>query len=183
MTNAIALPRPEDRSDDGPAMSCLNDDQRKFVLAYVSTNLSIEQCTDRAGYTRENEGRRLMRNPRVLAALHEETVRYLGGSAAVGLRVLLEVAADKTHKDRLKAARELIAHAGLAPKIDQKITVEHIGQKPDELRAELRRLMNSLGNDAQRLLTAAEINITDADFEEVEVGIPTAEGPDAEGNW
>jgi|SRR5579872_879319 len=149
------------RESDGPAMSALRPEQRRFVLLFITTNLSEEQAARQAGFKTAGG---LMRSPRVLEALREETVRRLAGSAAVGLRVLLTIANDNGHKDQLKAARELLAHAGLAPETKQKIEVTHVGARPEEIKAEIRQLMAQIGPDAQRLLENAGLQITDAEF-------------------
>lgn len=164
----------DDRSEDGPEMAALPDAFRQFVLLYISTNMDEEQCARAAGLANQAKGRSrmapgaaVMRSPKVLAAMREETTRRLAGSAAVGLRVLLEIANSKGHKDQLKAARELLAHAGLAPTKEHKLTVEHTGARPEELKAEIRQLMAQIGPDANRLLTNAGLEVIDAEFTEV----------------
>ena len=171
----------EDRYEPGPACLKLTAKQRTFVRLYITTSNPPGRCAADAGYLNPAVSAcQLMDSRSIQEALHEESIRYLAGSAAVGVRVMLEIAGDVTHKDRLKAARELIAHAGLAPLKEQKITVEHRGSSPDAQRAELRLLMSQLGADGQRLLAAAGLeNVTDAEFEVVQPD-PNALAPDGE---
>ena len=184
MANAQALTiiDPSEAEERSEAFEKLSRQQKTFVDLYLTTSLTQTQCVARAYPNCDQrihhvEAARLMGNKRVREALHEETIRCLAGSAAVGLRVLLEVAGDPTHKDRLKAARELIAHAGLAPKVEQTINVNHTGPSPGEQRAELQRLMAQMGPDGQRLLAAADLKIVDAEFTVVD---GNSLGPDGE---
>jgi phage terminase small subunit len=149
------------------ALEKLTPKQKRFVLAYLDTKESVAECARAAGYLDPyHAGYQTMRLAHVQQALHEEATKRLRAGAALGTRVLIEIAEDTSHKDRLKAARELIAHAGLAPMMEQKITVERTDMSAEAVRAEIRLLMAKIGPAAHRLLESA--GIVDAEFSEAE---------------
>jgi phage terminase small subunit len=153
--------------DKTSALDRLTPKQKKFVLAYLETNASVADCARAAGYLDPyHAGYQTMRLAHVREALHEEATKRLQGSAALGTKVLVEIAEDAHHKDRLKAARELIAHAGLAPVTRQEIDVRHTSMTREEVRAKIKVIMAQIGHrDAARLLE--EAGIVDAEFTEV----------------
>ncbi len=54
-----------------------------------------------------------MRHPKIQEAIREEGSRRLGRHAILAVSVLAEIAANPEHKDRLRAAIELLNRAGL----------------------------------------------------------------------
>lgn len=153
------------RATDGPAMRVLTDQQREFVLYYAEGRRSATEAARKAGFAAPKQySWHLLRNDRVVAAIREETQKFLVRSSPLGARALIEIASKEDHKDRLKASRELLAHAGLAPATEQKITVEHTVLSAEAVRQEIRRLMGRIP-EAPKLLEAAGL-VIDAEFTE-----------------
>lgn len=151
-----------------PALEKLTPKQKRFVLAYLETNASVAECARVAGYLDPyHAGYQAMRLEHVRKALDEEATKRLRGGAALGTKVLVEIAETTDHKDRLKAATQLIAHAGLAPVMEQKITVEKTDLTAEAVRAEIQRLMARIP-EAPKLLEAAGL-IVDAEFNVVQI--------------
>ena len=103
-----------------PALSKLTDKQKRFVIAYLETGGANETEAARiAGYSETNpngcsvEANRLMRNDKILAAIKEEAQKRINGGVLLGASVLVEIASDPLHKDRLKAAQSLLDRGGL----------------------------------------------------------------------
>lgn len=168
----------DDRSSDGPAMSALGDMERKFVCAMIQTGCSpsqASQCAAAAGYANPGvSGWQLMRRTKVLLAMKEEASKRLIAGALLGVNVVMEIAMSPTHKDRFKAAKELMGINGFIT--EQKITVEHIGTDAEDLLREIEMYAkrNGMEVDRTQLLAHAGVNVTDAEFtpvaEEWEVG-------------
>src|SRR5690349_3017404 len=94
----------------GPKMKALNDRQQAFVVALLTQGTRNYAAAARtAGYQGEESGalrvsaHRLAHDERILAALREETERRMQASIGMAAEVLLSIAEDPTHKDRLKA--------------------------------------------------------------------------------
>lgn len=160
---------PEDRKHDGPAMRALTDQQYLFVeeLAEMTAGPDApKRAAIAAGYNPLHH-RTLLRNPRILAALQEVAGHKITAAAIDSIAVAKEISSDPTHKDRLKAAKWLAELAGFTVVSRQEIAVTKTEGDPAAMRAELQRLMAQVGPQAQQLLTAAGIEITDAVFEEI----------------
>lgn len=164
------IPYEDDRSHDGPKMALLEPMQRKFVLLMLSTTPSEGQegrCALAAGYAHTQSGYNLMRNAKVIDALHEESAKKVLAAAQIGVMVMVEVALDPLHKDRYKAAKDLAAMSGFSPISKQEIKVEH-GQTDDK--AKIARIVENaqrLGLDPAVLLGRAGI-VVDAEFTVIE---------------
>jgi hypothetical protein len=156
--------------DPNSAMAALQPQRRLFVERMREGGASqeyVERAAAAAGYSR-GHGWKLMREPRVLAALREEAAKGLLGGALIAQKVLIEIATDTHHKDRLKAARELLAHSGFTTVIEQKITVEHVNAEARELVQQIADFAKATGLDAKQLLGSLGIREpVDAEFEEV----------------
>jgi phage terminase small subunit len=95
--------------------SGLTEKQQAFVSLYVANGAQANAAARSAGYAGERDGWRLMRNEAVLAAIRAELERkMMAEGAAVGLGVLLDVAADKGQSGaaRTMAAKELLRLGG-----------------------------------------------------------------------
>lgn len=108
------------RAGKGSAMDELTEKQRKFVIAFLeSGGKNAANAVLIAGYkcTHPNSsdgiGYELLRNEKVIRALREEADRRLRANAVLGASVLVEIAQDSLHKDRLKAALALMDRGGL----------------------------------------------------------------------
>ncbi len=161
----------------GPHMLELTPQQRAFVLAMLDTGgQDNSKAASLAGYGGDNPGsdrvqaHRLAHSPKVLAAIKEEANKRLHSGAILGASVLIEIARDVCHKDRYKAASELLSRGGLIMATEHKITVE---RKDDQaMIAKITALATQLGLDPKQLLGQAAPTI-DAEFEDV---TPTAAG-------
>src|SRR4051794_37802776 len=110
----------------GPAMAALNPPQRAFVLAYVTlTNADASEAAHKTGYLDNGNGSimvtgfRLVRNPKVLAAVREVVIGRASQNFPVYVNALERVATKETHKNQVKALGMLISRSGL-PEITQR---------------------------------------------------------------
>ena len=112
-------------------MSALTERQRAFVVTFIEfPTLSHAECARRAGYPDNGENakvvaHRLLTSERVLKALNEELDKRFRRDAVLGRSVLLEIAQDKEHPQRLKAAEALLNRGGFGVLHEQRIRVEH----------------------------------------------------------
>lgn len=169
-TPALAVP-PE--SELGDAMLLLTENQRGFVIAMLETGAqNQERAAILAGYGGNDNSaavaaHRLMRNPMVLAAIREEADRRLKSGALLGASVLVEIAGDPKHKDRFKAATELLNRSGLI--VEQTHRVIHEDNRTDaELERSLRTMLAKHGVDAAKVLGLPAS--VEGEFEEVTNG-------------
>lgn len=179
-----------DSADLGPAMRKLSPQQRAWVQAYLDTGCkSAAQAARMAGYSATGggdrvTGHRLVHNEDVLAAIKELADKKVRTGAYVAMAVLLEIAENPTHKDRLKAAIEIANRSGMI--VAQKIDVEHKHTTDaKEVLAEIRALAKDLGlNAVETAKLIGNAGYTDAEFQVVtpaltdarEPAIATAEG-------
>ena len=170
---AIAVPA-EDTL--GPAMQALSINQRAFVIAMLTTGAQDGTvCAAMAGYGNTQESRwvashRLMHNPKVLAAIKEEADRRLRSGAILAASALVEICADTRHKDRFKAAQELLNRAGLLVETQHRVIVEdHRTDK--EIEQAIVLMAKRHGLDPAKLLGYTTKPI-DAEFTEVEDDAP-----------
>lgn len=173
--------------DDGPALSCLTQQEKAFVIAMLLAGGAPNQVLNSAaaaGYADPKYGWRLMRKDKIIAAMKEEAGKRLLSGALLGSSVLMELASGMNaqgvsigpvkHELRYKAAKELLAHSGYMPVHEQKITVEHTSPDQRAMVADIAAFAKQLGMDPQRLLGSIGVT-TDAEFTEVPAGAP-AEG-------
>lgn len=132
----------------GPAMLALDERRRKFVLAVVWLGKNQTQAAKLAGYATKSEvysrvqGFRLMRSPRVVAALREEAERRFGASIPLALVGLCDGIGKGSKKDRAAAVDSILDRAGYGRTTRQDIRVEHVDQRSTaELLDAVRRLM------------------------------------------
>lgn len=154
------------------------DMQRRFVRALCETGGTNYTLAARmAGYTGNDQtinvtAHRLAHDPAILAALREEADRRLRSGAILGASVLIEIAGDTMHKDRYRAAVELLNRAGLQVINEQKITVEHTGGEKAMIER-IASMAQQLGIDHKKLLGG----FVEGEFEEVRPGLPTVVTP------
>lgn len=157
-----------DRRHDGKALSGLPEQQRAFVLRLMElgpTKKVAAKAAKDVGLS-PNYGYELMRDERILAAIREEATKTLAGAALIGVKVMIEIAQDRDHKDRLKAAKELAAINGFTA--EQRIVVEHISHDSKAQIEQIKALAKELGLDPQKLIQGA--GIIEAEFTEVPDG-------------
>lgn len=171
--------------DKGPhseEFSVLTDMQKRFVTAIVVVGAKRDygaECARLAGYEPKwarQKAYELMRNPKVLAAIRREADIKLQASVLIGTMVLEEIALDEKHKDRLKAATELLNRGGMM--LIQKVEHTH---KDDRTAAELVAFIRAMaaknGMDPQKLLGHTD-EVQDADYEEVDPEFAAMMGDD-----
>ena len=111
------------RAPDGSFRSAaqLTNAQRTFAAAYARTGGNARAAAIEAGYSPKgarDTAAELLRNDRVLQAVHRERVRLIQGKgAAVGLDTMLELASDRDTPSNVQfqAARYLMECAGHGP--------------------------------------------------------------------
>jgi phage terminase small subunit len=122
----------------GPAMASLaNDRQRAFVdaLFHVAPGHGAMAAAARmAGYEQSTPhvltatANRLMRDPKVQAAIAEETKRRLRASGPQAVVTIQDIMGDPLHKDRLKAAVQVLDR--LDP-VTQRLEAHHVHEVVD----------------------------------------------------
>jgi hypothetical protein len=147
----------DDDSDLGPAMRELSEKQRRFVQIYLEQPLRSGASVAAAGYKSGTNGIRVeavrqLRNERVLRAIREELDKRFRSDAVIGRAVLMEIALDKEHPQRLKAATALLDRGGFHSMSEQRITVDHQDMTGDAMRERITALCQELAIDPARLL-------------------------------
>jgi phage terminase small subunit len=144
----------------------LTQKQLRFVRQHVRLGgINATAAALCAGYAGKDGGagaavtaHRLLRNPRVLAAIREEAERSLNAGLPIGTTVLQELAHNAVNESvRLKAATELIDRGGLRlMNLSQHTVIVEDRRSDDELRAQIMRLQRELGLDARVIDGAVE---------------------------
>jgi uncharacterized protein with GYD domain len=128
---------PENHESLGPAMQALTPKARRFVLELASGPDgygSLVRAARAAGYGTASSTENAMKvlahqalhNPKVQEALREVGGKLIRTEAFLGIHVLVAIARDPKHKDRLRAAVELMNRGGFAVETHHTITVEHV---------------------------------------------------------
>jgi phage terminase small subunit len=158
----------------GPAMAQLTENQQNFVWALVQTGGDNSKAAALAGIGGTPDARsvavyRLTHSPKVQAAIKEVAEGQIRGSAFLGAAALMEIAADPLHKDRAKAAIEIMNRSGMLVVQETKVTVEHKNPDINATVARIRALAEGMHMDAKPLLLQAGVpqDIIDAEFEVV----------------
>lgn len=155
-------------------MLALGDQHRAFVLRLMElgpTKRAAAKASKDAGFSGQNYGYELMRDERILAAIREESTKQLAGAALIGVKVMVEIAQDKQHRDRFKAAKELAAINGFTA--EQRIVVEHISNDSKDLMRQIENMALEIGLDPKKLI--AQAGIVEAEFTEVVDETPDGE--------
>lgn len=159
----------------GPAMEACTEMERKFVAAYVEhpnyTAAQLAKVAGSAGATPKAlqvTGWRIMHGERFLAAVNEEASKRLRLGGLIGVAVMLEIANNPAHKDRLKAAGMLADRTGFHALSEQKITVDDKRpQSKRELIEAIAAIGKEMGLDDTAILKLTgppDPNIVDAEF-------------------
>ncbi len=167
MNEIVEKPEYDTRS----AMFGLSPQRQAFVEAMVAggaTPQFVERAAAQAGYATKY-GWALMREPRILAALREEAAKGLLGGALIGQKVLIEIATNSEHKDRFRAAKELLAHSGFTITQTVELKIDQTNSEARELIKEIKEFAKATGLDAKQLLGSIGVRdvIVDAEFVEV----------------
>jgi phage terminase small subunit len=165
------------QSDDAPpntrrALQTLSPMMRRFVECYVELGgRKGTEAVRLAGYSGDRnvlkaKAWNLLHDPRVIDAIREEADIKLRAGAVLGASVLSEIAEDVFHKDRFKAAKELLDRAGLLVTHQQHVVVEHTTATDQEKIARIVAMSKKLGLDPATLLGQAGVQYIDAEFTE-----------------
>lgn len=149
----------------GPKMTALPERQRAFVVALITQGTrDYTAAAQTAGYKADNRNalkvsaHRLAHDEKILAAIKEETERRLQASIGMAAEVLLSIAEDPTHKDRLKAATALLNRGGLHESIEHKITHD-VSADAKTLLARFSVLAGTLGVDPVQIMGRAGLSL------------------------
>ncbi len=167
----------------GPALAKLRRRQQLFVYWICELGGNVRKNTEaarRAGYTGGEDtmkatAYRLMNDTDVLAAIKEEAEKRLHSGLLLGTSVLLEIANDSFHKDRLKAALAIMDRAGMHAKSEHTVNVND-ARTDKEVIDRIGMLAARLGLDPQKLLGRP---VVDAEFLAVQ-DLPHAPDPVAD---
>lgn len=160
--NQIARLSEEVIEEHGPSMLALTEPQRQFVLHYCNTGgINAAEAARRAGYGDNSNSQaviasRMLRQPRILAALREVADRRLKAGAIMAASAVVEIAQDPLHRDRFKAATELLNRAGLVVEGISRVIVED-HRTVEEIERRVRDLAERLGIDPEKLLGQSQI--------------------------
>ena len=104
--------------------------QQIFVKEYVgSGGLKANEAASKAGLgtdakSSKEEAERLLKIPRILAAIREEADKRLKSGAVLAASVLLEIASNPMHRDQYKASVEILNRSGLIVENVNRVIVE-----------------------------------------------------------
>lgn len=153
----------------GPALEALPPMQQAFVLALVTLGCTQSKAAEIAGYqggpnTFKSKGWALAHDPRVQAAILEQSQKLIRAHAPMALNVVVDLArsANIDPRVRLKAALELLNRSGLHAQTEHKLTVEHHKSDREQMERVV-MLAKQLGMDPMKLLGSAA-NAVDAEF-------------------
>ena len=136
-------------------MRALTKLQRNFVRLYVDFPRRPKwRLVKAAGFDNSDGGHRvtahrLVRSPKVLAAIAEEVATRAPLDAALSRAILLQIAIRKG-KDQIRAANSLGDRTGFAP--EQKHVVEHRDETGEAILGRIKHLAEILGVDPAALL-------------------------------
>ena len=157
----------------GPAMLALNERQRKFVHALMmQARKSNSRAARMAGYSATSSlllrvtGHRLAHDPKVIAAIREETASRIQSSALMAADVLFEIANDpkQTTKERRAAAGMLLDRGGFGPQQHINVTKTVTDMTGEAMLERIKMLAAKNGMDPAALLGP---NTIEAEFTEV----------------
>lgn len=164
------LPAKKDKDwgELGPAMRALSAKHRCFVEFYIFELLHNKNkdaigakaaAARKAGYGRPNSkpkavgdiAWRLMQDPRILAAIAEESRNLVRGGAPEAVAALLNLVRDPEHKDHARAIAMVLDRTDPIT-THQQIDVTHRHVDPEQEEIEELRALRSLGTSREKLL-------------------------------
>lgn len=170
----------------GPALEALPPMQQQFVLALVTLGCTQSKAAELAGYqggpnTFKSKGWSLAHDPRVQAAILEQSQKLIRAHAPMALNVVVDLAKSVNidPRVRLKAALELLNRSGLHAHTEHRVTVERPHSDQEQL-ARVVALAERLGIDPTKLLGSAATPV-DVEFSVVsegDAGSPWTWAPD-----
>lgn len=176
----VTLPAVDERT---PEMQDLTDLQARFVMAMVITGAqNATECARIAGYgggakAQQVRGHELIANPKIIRAFKAEAAKRLEAGVLIGASVIMEIALDPGHKDRLKAAESLLNRGGMAliTKHEHDVNINDT-RSTKQLEAYIVHMAKQMKMDPVKLLGYSP-DATDAEFTEV-IDAPDAEKDD-----
>lgn len=168
-----------DTKSTTPTYDRLTPKQQRWIDAMTRGDVNPTEAARLAGYGTEGASRdqidnacrysgwKNAHNPEIQEAMRERAGALLYSGALLAASVLREIASDPTHKDRLKAARELLGHNGYQVIARQEIAVTHEVKDANTLAAEAVEMCRKLGLDPRQFLGANGI-VVDAEFKVIE---------------
>ena len=145
--------------DYGPAMGRLDERKQRFVEAVLEQRAkpNYAQAARAAGYSDHLEAAKvqafhLMRSPKVIEALHEESRRrftILGYHAVIGLA---DIADNAEHPDHYKALTQLADRFGYAAVTEHNVKVQHTDLTGQAILERIRALAAKHGLDQAKLI-------------------------------
>ncbi len=130
--------------------------------------MSANSLAQQVGYSprgHEVKGSQLLHNERILAAIAEVTTKGFRSSAALGRKVVEQIALNDRHPKQLQAAVALLDRGGFQVENIQKITVEKHDLTGRALIERIKVLADKHGLDATKLIGS---NVIDGEFTEVQ---------------
>ena len=178
MGEVLTIPMPAE-GDLGPKMRQLTALQRRFVVAWFHHSGNATRAALSAGYSTSSPGvagHLCFHNPKVQAAIQEfaETI-IKTEHLALAMSAISELLTDRGIEPAVRAnlAKHVQAQVGLGPKVESKLIVEHVDRQ-EQLRL-LIRYAKETGRDPREVLGECP-DITDADYEILELEAPPEEG-------
>lgn len=165
----------EFKSSLGPAMAALELKQRAFVFAFLdSGSINATAAVLEAGYQcKDNKvagvlGSRLLKNPKIQAALHEESVQGIHGLKPLAVAKLEEVLRAKgiATRDILRAIEMVMDRSGMPKVTEIKATTEHTLTDPQGLVDRIVKAARVLGLEPRALIGKTGV-VIDAEFKVV----------------
>lgn len=155
-------------------MRALTEGQKAFVIALIEQGgRNHARAAQIAGFGSTDNAtavsaHRLAHDPRVLEAIREEADKRLQANVLLGASVLVEIAMDPSHKDRMKAADRLMDRGGMIVETQHRVVVENDNRPIAELRAAvLEQLRTAFGEEAK--LPPALTAPIDGEYTEVDI--------------
>jgi phage terminase small subunit len=165
-----------DEREYGPAMSALNERQRKFVIAMLEIpGCSYARAAREAGYSDVADGAKVRghhaaHNPAVQLAIREEAGKRLNSLSVVAATVMMDIMLDEAGdpKTKLKAAAAVLDRTGFAAAQNINVNKHVTDDSGAAIMARIKQLAEKHGLDAQKLLGGP--GPVDAEFSEVKRG-------------
>ena len=148
----------------GPKMARLTEKQRNYIKAMASAPFATPRSGSDGGVFGQASRRRrygvaAAHDPRIEAAALEYAAHMMHRDGPVlAVSVMMEIARNKEHPQRLAAAEAIADRIGLHRLSEHKIVVEH--QSTEAMVARIRELAAKLGMDAEELLGANMKDVT-----------------------
>jgi len=145
----------------GPAMRACNSRQRKFVLSLLmSGDDNYTRAARYAGYSNTNANvmsvtaHRLSHDPKIQAAIQEESKRRLHAGLVLASSRLVEHIKNPDGKISLKAIEMVMNRAGIHAQSEHKVTVEHQMNEGEQIKSII-MMAEAMGIDPSVMLGSA----------------------------